>query len=267
MSKSKSSGIRWLQRSQSCVRILGNWVEAIQSGLFMGLIDKQNFQYFDTYPFNESEEIDLSRETQLGLEPWERQIEQQHLTGKENLIVIAAGGNRELVGFQELGYNAVGIEYGIGLCEASEQALIASGNQPSIVHADRFLISGAADSYDAAFIARKYLSHVHDRTVRVKFLQNIRNVLSQDAILACGYYTREHDGLAFRAQALVANALGKLLGRTDQTVETGDHLDPDTPLYHHHYTLDEVRSELQEAGFEVVDHGNEWFGWAVARAV
>lgn len=266
MSGSSSKGIRILQYSQSCVRILGDCVEAVQSALFMGFIDDKAFQVFDTYPFDESREISVDKESELGLEPWELQIAQQHLQEKRSLLVIAAGGNRELLGFKEMGYSTDGIEYGWKLCKASKQALTVAQQEISMELADRLSVPDAIEPYDAVFIARKYLSHVHGRTKRIEFLKNIREALKHDAVLACGFYTREHDGLVFRAQAFVANILRKIRGCKQQQVETGDHLDPDTPLYHHHFTLEEIRAEFQEAGFELVDHADDWFSWAVARA-
>ncbi len=267
MNETQSIGIKSLMYSQSLIRILGNWVEAVQSGLFMGLLSDEQFQCFDTYPFENSPTVDLTMEAELGLEPWEHRIAQQHLANKQSLLVVAAGGNRELLGFSALGHGIAGIEYAENLCKASQLALRDSQHDVTIELADRFSVPGSSDFYDGAFIARKYLSHVHDRSKRIEFLSNLRRVLKKDAILAFGYYIREHDGLSFRAQAFVANLMRKMRGRGKQIVEVGDHLDPDTPLYHHHFVLDEVRSELQQAGFELVKHENDWFGSAVARAV
>lgn len=258
-------GIQWLRRSQWATQKLSHGIEAIRSGIFMGLIDDQSFQAFDTYPFDETGPLDVSAETQRGLEPWERQIVREHLDDAKSVLVVAAGGARELVGLHELGYDTTGVEYGRQLCEASRRELTLRECSATLQSCERFEVPVSDESYDAAFVARKFLSHVHGRSRRIELLVNIRQSLRSDATLVIAYYTRQRDTLAFRMQAALANILRKLRGRRDFPVEVGDHLDPESPLYHHHYIWEELRDELQAAGFTPVKHETTWFGWAVAR--
>ncbi len=259
--------IKLLKHSQRVIQKVTAWIEAIQSGIFMGLIDDEAFQAFDTYPFDETRLIDVTAEAQLGLEPWERHVAHEHLPHKASLLVVAAGGARELVGLSDLGYDATGVEYGRDLCDASQRELAIRQSNATITWSERLTIPPCDPPYEAAFIARKFLSHVHDRHERINFLQNIRQVMTDDATLVIGFYTRDRDSLAFRVQAMIANVLRRLRGQRDNPVEVGDHLDPDSPLYHHHYIWEEVRDELREAGFATVEHANTWFGWAVAKPI
>lgn len=260
-------GVEWLRRSQWVTRKLSSWIEAIQSGIFMGLVDDESFQAFDTFPFDETEPLDVSAETERGLEPWERHVAREFLADAKSILVVASGGARELVGLHELGYDTTGVEYGRQLCEASRQELALRDCRATIQCCERFHIPRAEEPYDAAFVARKFLSHVHDRRRRIELLANIRRTLRPDATLVVACYTRQRDTLAFRMQAALANVLRKLRGRREFPVEVGDHLDPETPLYHHHFVWEELRDELREAGFTPVEHGTTWFGWAVARNV
>ncbi|MCA9146686.1 MAG: class I SAM-dependent methyltransferase [Planctomycetales bacterium] len=257
-------GIRWLKRSQAALRKFGSWLEAIQSGVFMGLVDDQAFQAFDTYPFDESQPMNVAAEAERGLEAWERRIVREHFDSVQSVLVVAAGGGRELIELDKLGFQTTGFEYGRKLYEATRRELILQSCGASIVKCERFDVPRAEHMYDAAYIARKFLSHVHDRQVRIELLANIRRTLRPDAKLAIGYYTRERDTLAFRMQAGLANTLRKLRGRREFPVEVGDHLDTESPLYHHHYVWEELRDELREAGFTPDEHGTTWFGWAVA---
>jgi SAM-dependent methyltransferase len=262
-----TTGIRWLRRSQWATQKLSDWIEAVRSGICMGLIDDQSFQAFDTYPFDETGPLDVSTETQRGLEPWERQIVCEHLADAKSILVVAAGGARELVGLHELGYHTTGVEYGRQLYEASRRELAQRECGATIQWRERFDVSGGDGPYDAAFVARKFLSHVHDRSRRIELLANIRQTLVPDATLVIAFYTRSRNTLAFRMQAALANCLRKLRGRRDFPVEVGDHVDPESPLYHHHYIWEELRDELREAGFTPVAHETTWFGWAVARPI
>ncbi|MDA1052856.1 MAG: hypothetical protein O3C40_20580 [Planctomycetota bacterium] len=267
MQPSNTQGIQWLRRSQATAQKLTSWIEAIQSGIFMGLVDDDSFQAFDTYPFDETTPLDVTAETERGLEPWERHIVREYLADTKSVLVVAAGGARELVGLNELGYDTTGVEYGRELCEASRRELSLRECGATIQWSERFEVPRGDAPYDAAFIARKFLSHVHDRGRRIELLANIRQTLRPDATLVIGYYTRERDTLAFRMQAALANILRKLRGRRGFPVEVGDHLDPQSPLYHHHFVWEELREELREAGFTAIAHESTWFGWAVARPV
>lgn len=258
--------IRWLRRSQWATQKLSRWIEAIQSGLFMGLVDDETFQPFDTFPFDESKTLDVRDEAARGLEPWERHVARQHLADVKSILVVAAGGVRELVGFHELGFETTGVEYGRQLCEASQRELTRRECSATIQWSERLAVPHGAEPFDAAFVARKFLSHVHDRRRRIELLTNIRDTLRPGATLVVACYIRPRDTLAFRMQAALANMLRKLRGRRGCPVEVGDHLDPDTPLYHHHFVWQELSDELREAGFSTVEHETTWFGWAVAQA-
>lgn len=261
----KTPGIQWLKRSQWITQKVTSWLEAIQSGIFMGLVEDESFQAFDTYPFDETMPLDVSAETRRGLEPWEQQIVHEHFADAKSVLVIAAGGARELVGLSELGYDATGIEFGPSLCEASQRELTLRDSRATIQTAHRFEITHESEPYDAVFIARKFISHLHNRIQRVALLRKIRQSMRPNAPLALGFYTRERDTLAFRAQVTLANILRRLRGRRDILVEIGDHIDSESPLYHHHFVWEELRGELREAGFAPVEHELNWFGWAVAR--
>ncbi|MBI2479651.1 MAG: hypothetical protein HYV60_13775 [Planctomycetia bacterium] len=259
-------GIQWLRRSQWATQKLAAWIEALQSGIFMGLVDDETFQSFDTYPFDETNSLDVATETERGLETWERRIVCEHLADAKSVLVAAAGGGRELVGLSELGYATTGVEYGRELCEATRRELTMRGSRAAIQGDERFAVPRGATPYDAAFVARKFLSHVHDRKCRIELLANIRQTLRPNATLVLGFYTRDRDTLAFRLQAGLANLLRRLRGQREFLVEVGDHIDPQSPLYHHHYVWEEVCDELREAGFTPVEHETTWFGWCVARA-
>jgi SAM-dependent methyltransferase len=259
-------GIQWLRRSQWATQKIGSWIEAIQSGIFMGLIDDQSFRAFDIYPFDETQSLDITAETERGLEPWEHRITQEYLANAASLLVVAAEGGRELVGLNELGYATTGVAYGRELCEATRRELTLRRCGAAIQWCERFEVPRGEHPYDAAFIARKFFSYVHDRRCRIEMLANIRRTLRPDATLVLDFYTRDHDTLAFRMQAALANTLRKLRGQREFPVEVGDHLDPTTPLFHHHFVWEELRDELREAGFAPVAHETTWFGWCVARA-
>jgi hypothetical protein len=70
--------------------------------------------------------------------------------------------------------------------------------------------------------------------------------------------------MAFRFQVPIANFLRVFLRGKNEWIETGDHLDPGVPLFHHHYITEEIESELIVGGFETLTRDSTWFGWSIA---
>lgn len=255
--------IRWLGRSQRIVQSLVRWIEAVQSAVFMGLADDEAFTRYDTHPFDESSHLSSLPEATAGLTAWEREAVERHFARDSSVLVVAAGGCRELLGLSDAGYHVHGLEYGEILSDVSNREIRSQGRGETITHVRRFDIP-VTDSFDAAVIARYYLSHIRGRDNRIAFLRASRRVLRPDGQLMVSYYVRDRDTLAFRFQAAVANLVRRCRSSSDPVIEVGDHLDPESPLLHHHYTETELREELREAGFEVAEQRTTWFGWAVA---
>jgi hypothetical protein len=95
--------------------------------------------------------------------------------------------------------------------------------------------------------------------------------MKDDGVLIFGYHTRPENrnaalAISFRLQVPIANLLRKIRGRKDQQpIEIGNHLYPHTANFHHNFVEQEITDELRQAGFEVLEHGNTWFGWTAAR--
>ena len=231
----------------------------------MGLIDDTTFRSFDTYPFDETSAIELQGEP-FELENWERRVVETRFPKRCSVLVVAAGGLRELVALNRMGYVTEGIEYGSRLWGVARDWLAQNQPEQPFKLADRYKIPDKASNFDAAFVARHYYSHIPDRSQRVDFLRAIRGQLKTDATLLLSYYRFDH-GWSFEIQAAIANVLRRLRGKGNLRVEVGDHLDPESALYHHHFADGDVVSELQEAGFEPELQDSSWFGWAVARPV
>ena len=261
-----STSILWLRRIQRVASSIASWTAASLSGVCMGLIDDRRFADFDTYPFDESQGVDSLPETTAGLEQWERAAIETHFASRRNVLLLAAGGGRVLFGLRELGHDVFGVEYGSTLCGATNDRLHDLHCNETIVTPQRWNIPQERE-FDAAFVARHYLSHIRGRSNRVAFLRNLRGVLSSQAPLIVSYYVRTPQARSFRAQAMLANFLRVCRRSKDPRIDVGDHIDPDSPLLHHHYTDEELSDELREAGFEVIEQDADWFGWAVARAV
>ena len=243
--------------------------ESIHSAIFMGLIEDSTFQEYDSYPYGTWEDaISVGDDADEQLPLWFRNWIVQ-LPANSRILVVGAGGGRELRLLNKLGHDVCGLEYDVDLALHTKAFLEKDPGTAHIpvLNAERFDVPNIGDPVDAVVITRFFLSYVHGRKRRVDFLSLFRPLLKEGGQLAADYFIRPDNrrssgALAFRIQRPIANFLRTLRGRA--RIETGDHLDPGVPLFHHHYTTEEIESELVSAGFETSKRDQTWFGWSVA---
>lgn len=246
--------------------------ESAHSAVFMGLIDDATFQEYDSYPYGQWEgglEVGEDKDEQLPL--WFRNWVVQ-LPSNSRILVVGAGGGRELRLLHKLGHDVSGLEYDVDLALHTKAFLEGETetSQIPVLNVKRFETPGLKEPFDAIVISRFYLSYIHNRARRINFLSQLRGALKEDGQLATDYFTRSDNpksagAILFRVQKPVANFLRALRGRGFSPIETGDHLDPKVPLLHHHYTSEEIESELISSGFQTVSQDKTWYGWSVAK--
>jgi len=263
--------LKFLRCSQRLASLFTGIYEGIQSAIFMGLIDDSIFQHWDSYPYHESpDESTNLGDLNDGFEDWERELVENCASHHGSTLVIGAGGGREALALKKRGAHVESIEYNFQLAMSTDAALKKLGVEIPLWHEPRFQIPEPDEAYDTVFVARLYLSYIHDRNRRIEFLKRVRSVLKDDGVLIFGYFIRPENARtnlsrSFRFQAVLANLIRRIRGKIKQfPVEVGDHLDPHIPLYHHHFIEQEITAELHEAGFRVLESGHSWFGWTAA---
>lgn len=247
--------------------------EAFHSAVFMGLLDEEIFEEHTTYPFGAWEGALRVADDREPMPSWVAPTLAGRVGPKGRILVVAAGGGREITGLVEAGYEVIATEQNRPLEKETRLALEERG-----LGGIRFLPfadieNGRVDeTFDAILIARFFLSYRRGRESRVRLLRSLKSRLVPGGTLAADYFIRPDRSIAFgsllfRGQPAVANHLRRLRGKTGRLVEPGDHLDPTVPVYHHHYTTSGLASELAEAGLEPIETGKTWFGWTLATPV
>lgn len=256
--------IRLLDLSQNIRHKIVRIWETVESALAMGMINNETFRQFDTYPFDETKEVEFDEQS-FELENWERHAISSHLNATDSILVVAAGGLRELVSLERLGFSVSGVEYGPKLFEESRKWLDENQPETGMTLSSRYQLPDTGDTFDAAFICRHFYSHIIERSERIELLRAIKQQLPEGSPLILSYYIYKGEA-TFKIQAQIANVMRRLRGNAKERVDVGDHVDPESSLFHHHFIQDEIASELKEAGFQAVTTDATWFGWTVARA-
>ncbi|MDF1862889.1 MAG: class I SAM-dependent methyltransferase [Verrucomicrobiales bacterium] len=246
--------------------------ESFHSAVFMGLIPDETLQEYDTYPFGDWDGAEtVSADDDEPMQAWIRNWAATDLPAGSRILVVGAGGGREIRALRSMGFEVFGLEFDIDLATETREMLatVPGCESVEILSPPRFEVPKADGAFDVILIARYYLSLVHGRDQRTHFLSELRPLLKEDGILAADYFIRPENqksagAMAFRIQVPIANFLRVFLRGKNEWIETGDHLDPGVPLFHHHYTTEEIESELIVGGFETLTRDSTWFGWSIA---
>ena len=198
-----------------------------------------------------------------GLFDWELAAVRTHFRPGGRVLVTGAGGGREVVALLEQGFDAYGFEPNPVLVSAGGRLLSARGYEGRLQLVDRDAAPEADGPWDAVVVGWGSYMLMPGRARRLAFLGALRAQLRPGAVLLVSFWPRSKlPAAGSRARSGAANTVRRLLGR--EPVEVGDVL---APNFVHTFTAAEIRAELDAAGFDLVEHAEEPFGHAVARAV
>ena len=257
-------GIRCLLASQQLVRSAVAVLEGLQSGLFMGLLSDRTFRFYDSFPYDE-ESMSTLAEADMELESWESMLLHTYFRDCQSCLLIAAGGIREMLALLQRDIDVAAVDYSPNLVLASNERLVQEGYAPHIQLAPRYACPTSDHQLQSAIVCRKFYSSILTRAERVQLLQSVHRQLTPGAPLLVSFYSRSWNAMQFQVARAVAIVLRIMTGRRS-SIELGNHLDIESPLWHHHFNETEIRSELRQAGFVCEQVEFTWFGQVVARA-
>lgn len=273
LKRKPSGGVRAFRGFSKVNALIARLLEGLHSAVFMGLMNDRELQDFDTYPFGDWEGASEVTDHVKHVEDWLDHFISSEISPESRALVVGAGGGRELLRLRETGCSVTGIEFDDALFAETTAMLAKSsaGDAIDMLQSDRFNLDGASNDFDVVIIPRFYASYIQGRSERVHFLNACRERLKEGGVIAFDFFTRPESefspgSLIFRIQPLISNCLRFIKGGKNRRIETGDHLDPQVPLLHHHYNQMGLSLELSESGLTPLEQGETWFGWVVANS-
>jgi hypothetical protein len=244
-------------------RALDGSIRAVRGafeGIWLGLLDARKIALIDEEYFHRQRMYLTESYNRQGLWHWERQAIDTFFGSASKVAVTAAGAGREVLALLDLGHDAIGFECNDKLAEFGNDLTIASDHGLRIHESERDVWPKLAVGFDAAIVGWGSYMHIAGRRSRVAFLTEARAALPDGAPILLSFFVRRGTSIRFRVVVAVGNLLRRLRGR--ELLEPGDSL---SPLFAHSFTRDEIVSELDDAGFELVYYGAEPYGHAVGR--
>jgi hypothetical protein len=243
-------------------------LEAGVDGLCLGLMQRDflrqisEVHYEDARKYRTKEydyqNVDYNRR---GLWGWEQQAIARQFGSCRRLMVVGAGGGREVLALRRLGYEVDGFECDPGLAARANELLAAEGLVGTMRPCAPDECPHAEGPYDGIVIGWGTYLHIPGKGRRIDFLRGLRRLMSNDSPLLVSFLCRSRHQRRMRVIAGVANRIRWLLHR--EFVELGDILDPH---FFHFFTREEIVAELEAAGFQLVEYSEAGYGHAVGRS-
>ena len=178
------------------------------------------------------------------------------------MLVLGAGGGREVLALLKLGYQVDGFESHRDLVVAANELLQEEGFDPAMHWIAPNEGPDTGTTYDGIVVGWGMYMSIPTRRRRIAFLRQLRTQTRVRCPIFLDFHPRPSEQRQYDVSVNIANMIRRVLRR--EPAEVGDWL---IPNYVHHTTQDEVTSELAEGGFDTVHYDTTEYAHAVGIAV
>jgi hypothetical protein len=257
--------VRAVDLALRVVRRAYGYVDATAAGVALGVMDRRHLHALDRLYYDRAASYHGEAHNLRGLFPWEEAAVEGWFGGCRSLVVVGAGGGREVLALSRRGFEVDGYECNARLVEVAGALLPAQGCTARVLPLERDAVPPPERRYDGLMAGWSAYMLIPGRAARIRFLRGMAALAEPGAPLLLSFFTRSADAPRFKRIAAVAGPLRRL--RRAEPVDEGDDL---TPNYVHRFTEAEVRREMDAGGFDLVRYQPEGrtgydSGWAVGR--
>lgn len=246
-------------------RNAGALLQAVYEGVWLGLLRRSDLHAFDERFYDRNGAYHDEAHNLRGLFPWEVTA-LEAFEGCRRLLVIGAGGGREVLALSRMGYEVEGYECNRALVAFADDFLPRQGCAGRVRWLARDAVPDAAAPFDGIIVGWSAYMLISGRAHRIGLLRRLLPLVKPGGPILLSFFTRAADGPRVRVAAAVANAIRAVLRR--ERVDRGDAL---APNFVHFFTAPEIGAELREAGWEPrrftgQGTGARDSGWAIGTA-
>lgn len=235
-------------------------MKVLLHGFWLGVLSPKHLHNIDFEYYTNEEYYTLDRWNTRGLFRWEEDLVRRYFIDCSKIMLLGAGGGREIYGLREFGFEIRAFECHQLLREFANGLVAREKLNATVSSMERDIIPDVAESFSGAIWGWGVYMLISSRIRRIEALRKIGSKLEPGSPLLLSFYTRSGKERRFRYLAAIANVFRTMLVR--EKVSVGDDL---VPYYAHHFFRDQLDEELSEAGFSLVEYGDRSYGHAVAR--
>lgn len=197
-----------------------------------------------------------------GLFDWEQAVIASYFKQCKTLLVAGAGGGREVISLSKMGFKVDAFECNDKLVKFGNE-LLYEEDVSSYIHTvprDNSLVN--KHIYDGVILGWGMYMLINGKSRRIEFLRNIRRKVGSNAPVLLSFFTRMETTHRFKKIITYANRIRTLFRMPK--LDIGDRLSPNLV---HFFTENELKEEIEAAGFKLSFYQVAPYGHAVAHAV
>ena len=259
--KKYSLTIKIFRHSQKALNDFFIFLQAVYNGIWLGLLNADSLQAIDEVYYDETRMYSSTAYNKKGLHMWEQEMIKEYFQNCRRLLLVGAGGGREVYALEKMGFNLESFECNHKLREFGNQLLEKEGLKSIISPLERDVCPVVNDGVcDGVIVGWGAYMLIQNSIRRTAFLRGICSQITYEAPILLSFFAREKDAWELKITALVGNFFRLLLGRA--LLETGDYMDRN---YVHYFTESELALELQTANLNLIYYSAKPYGHAIAK--
>lgn len=221
------------------MNILPPRIRSLHSFVWLHALNSDDLNDLTIDSYKESTGFETPEHNLKGLWEWEESVFQECFSHCKRVIVAGAGGGREMIALSRMGMEVVGFDPSNDLVEACRRNLRLAKVPAVCFFAPPGEIPGESKSFDGLVIGRGVYHHIPGSARRVAFLKACaRRVFNGSPVAIGDFLTRTSK------RSLTSYALGS-------AIEQGDAI---STSFYHYFTQEEIRSELDQAGYDLEEY-------------
>lgn len=236
-----------------------NFMDAVLSGFWLGIMSEKSLDLYDELHYNNSEKYADDNYNLSGLFEWEKERIEKYFSNAKDILLLAAGGGRETVALIRMGYNVDSYECNKVLIEYGNVFLQKYNKDYKIKYLQKDSVPDVIMKYDGIIIGWGAYSHIRGCRNRIAFLEKLQPLLNKEAPLMISFLINEKKGRQEKITKKVSDFFRFL--RNKDKIEPGDRL---LASFVHYFTKQEISKELTQSNYKVLDYYDIDYGCAIS---
>jgi hypothetical protein len=239
---------------------LTDFLDAFSAGFWLGVMSEKSLDYSGELTHNGNKSYTDDRYNQSGFFEWEKPIINKHFSKAETILLIAAGGGREALALSIKGYEVDAYECNTNLIEYGNTLLQKNNVNVKIKYLPKNSVPVEIKKYDGIIVGWGAYSLMSGSKKRLSFLEGLYPFMHKNTPLMISFLWMKERGRRDKIIKNVSNFF-RTFGKRDKT-EPGDRLEPD---FVHFFTEEEIKNELYQAKYTVIDYTATDYGCVIGR--
>jgi hypothetical protein len=251
--------LRFIEVVYKLTEKIFKFLNAILSGFWLGVMSEKSLDFSDELHYNHHKRSTDDEYNLSGLFDWEKDRIEKYFSNAKDILLIAAGGGREIMALSKMGFEVDSYECNTVLIEYGNELLQKSGIENKIKYLPRNRVPDETKKYDGIIIGWGAYSHIRGIKKRLSFLSGLYPFLHEETPLMISFLWT---GRRTRYDKIIKNVSNffRIFSKKDKT-ELGDRLREE---FIHFFSEEEIKNELIQSKFRIIDYYSTDYGCVIA---